>query len=112
MQTVPPFSSPVSELRDYIREFAAECRVSKWFRALLHVRVVDQIANDIEANRAKIEAEAHVAEVADTEADRLLLEVLADGIVSEAEVEQVRTAQRLIRQSATADQNVGQLARA
>ena len=112
METAQQFNSPVSELRDYLREFMAECRVSKWFKALLHVRVVEQIAEDIEATRAKIEAEAHAAEVADIEADKLLLEVLADGIVSPAEIEQVRAAQRLIRRSATADQNVGQLARA
>lgn len=59
-----------AELRSYLGTFAARCREARWYGALFHVGVVDDIAADaerVEQAAAKLarKAEAQVAQVAE-----------------------------------------------
>lgn len=95
--------SLVSELRDYLAQFSVRCRTQRWLPALLHVRAVADIAADLDAAHSEVVASAHSAEVEDIEAQKLLEEISADGVITAEEMPRLQQAIRFIQSSAARD---------
>lgn len=90
---------PVRELLDYLAKHAARCRAAGWLGSLFHVNVSADIAQDCAAL-------AHKAECDDNEAGAIILGVLADGKVTDAEVPLLKKALGHVQASANADHNL------
>ncbi len=114
--TLPITQSPVRELRFYLAGFAVRCRSARWFGALFHVGVCENIVVDVAANEARAARIAQEAEQADRAAEddlqkakAELLAALRDGIDASdtgrirAAVGAVRCAARHVHTSAQHD---------
>lgn len=102
--------SPVAEMRLYAVQFKARCQAAGWFGALFHARVICDIAEDDVKHQVKISDRAYSAEQDDLEAEKLIADAIADGVVTVAEIQQLKTALRHVRRSREADHNITDLA--
>lgn len=101
-------NSYLKELREYLTDFSARCRASRWLGALFHVRVCADIAADIEAMKEKAAQRAYDAEQADLLAARDLTDALADGL-DESDEPVVRRALASLNRSANYDREISTL---
>jgi hypothetical protein len=86
--------NPARELLAYLSAFADRCLKMRWLGALFHVRVLSNIATDIEARDAKIAADAYTTEQAALDASAKLAAVTADGFVTADEMPVLQAAIR------------------
>lgn len=64
--------NPLAELRAYLSEHAAICRVRRWFGSLFHVGVCQQIVEDVAENEDRARQDAYTAEQLNIEAIRAI----------------------------------------
>lgn len=106
-----PATSPLRELRVYISNTAMRCRAGRWFGALFHVNVINDITRDVAEQQTTVARDAYTAEQYDLEALRILDEAARDGF-SNADLPAVVRASRLIQRSAALDRKISDIAAA
>lgn len=99
---------PVSELGERLGRFSSRCRSARWFGALFHVGVCQDITEDIKAHEESVRQDAFKAETYDNEAIRLMDEAMApdsDGGAAITPKEAVRI-KAMVHRSMTIDHDV------
>lgn len=104
--------APIVELRSYLSGLAQRCRAARWFGALFHVTVAEDIVADLAATHAAARAKAEEAEQYDAEGLSLADDVLLNGVVEEHELPKLRRAIAAFRKSRKADADVVEMLRA
>lgn len=112
MKNDPAVINPVAELLGHLARFSDRCRASRWFGALFHVGVAQDIVADIAKQQDQIRDAAHAAETYDLEALAKIDEATSpesDGGVAITPKE-LRAIKPLIVKSATLDHDTADLA--
>jgi hypothetical protein len=103
-----PRTSPLAELRTWLRASAARYRGLRLHLAAVRTDVALDIAADCIAASNTISAAAHSAETHDREALALLDTILADGRITPAELPALRRARALTARSADMDHTIAE----
>lgn len=96
-------TSTTNELLTYLRDFAARARAARWFGALFHVGVVQNIAADVVETEGEAADLVALAEKQDREAAELIRSSLSDNRITADEIPLLRRALRKIEASAAND---------
>lgn len=100
--------NPLRELRSYLGSFAARCGEAGWWGAALHVRAVEQIAGDVQAQHAEVAAKAYANEQAAVSLAEEIRGMIADGMIDAAELRRLRLAPKILSRCAERSHDIAE----
>ena len=98
----------LAELSTYLASWLRELRPARQHAVVLECETLVEIVAEGRGEAAALGATAHRARIADDEAGILLDAILADGVVTPAELSALRRARRHISRSATLDHDLSE----
>ena len=98
----------IDELGSYLGDLIGRARSARRLGEVVEVEVAAEITTEAAAASRAFAQTAFDARVDDDEADNILTQVLADGVIAPAEIPLLRHAQNLIRRSAAADHRLAE----